>query len=197
VSDLAARLALPQPRVSGQLARLRTCGLVETIASGRQRICHVEAVRVAPLLAALGSTPGAARPRPRGVAASRLVRDDAPLRQARRCYDHLAGVAGVALCDEFQQRGWLAFETRTSAFQLTADGAAALGRLGVDVATARRARRRFAGACLDWTERRPHLGGALGAAVLATVRRAGLIRLGAGRTLMLEQPLAAWLTGAG
>jgi hypothetical protein len=67
----------------------------------------------------------------------------------------------------FLAKGWFAEVSATgSAYELTAEGTRALAALGVDLDTARASRRRFAFACVDWSERRPHLGGALGAAVL-------------------------------
>lgn len=193
VSDLAARLDAPQPRISAHLMRLRAAGLVQMRAVGRQRICHVERERIGPLLAALGESSGA--PPARSLEAERLVRNDAPIRQARRCYDHLAGVAGVGLLDALLERGWLAPSAAArSAFALTAAGREALAARGVDLAATARARRRFATACLDWTERRPHLGGALGAAVLRALQDQQVVAAaGAGRTLSLLRSPAAWL----
>jgi len=90
------------------------------------------------------------------------------LRGARTCYDHLAGALAVAWNDRLQELGWLVAKSRSrdDAYELTRAGADALEALGVDVVAARGLRRRFAFACLDWSERRPHLGGALGAALL-------------------------------
>jgi hypothetical protein len=89
------------------------------------------------------------------------------LRAARTCYDHIAGTLGVSLHDRFQALGWLSKAPGADdAYELTAKGATALEALGIDVDATRSLRRRFAYACLDWSERRPHLGGALGAAIL-------------------------------
>ena len=75
-------------------------------------------------------------------------------------------------------------------------GEAALRARGVNTDNAHRARRMFAFGCLDWTERRPHLGGALGAAILTALENAGAIqRDGAGRTMLLIKPLDMWLDG--
>jgi DNA-binding transcriptional ArsR family regulator len=194
VNDLAARAGLPQPRVSTHLARLRAAGLVTPVATGRHRAYRVDRERVKPLLDALYATGPAAVTRP-SAAARRERRADTPLRRARTCYDHLAGVAGVALLDAMQKRRWL---VRTSAdgpaFALTPSGARGLARRGVDVEAARAAKRRFATACLDWTERRPHLGGALGAGVLTALRARGYVGgRGRGRAVRVARPLRAWL----
>jgi hypothetical protein len=129
--------------------------------------------------------------------ASRERRRDTPVRRARTCYDHLAGVAGVGLLDTMQKRGWLRPDTaKGSGYELTVAGARALARRRVDVDAARSSRRRFASACLDWTERRPHLGGALGAGVLATLCAAGYVRRRPGRRAVnVLKPLASWLAG--
>jgi hypothetical protein len=83
------------------------------------------------------------------------------LRAARTCYDHIAGTLGVLLHDRFTAMKWIADE-----YDLTPNGTKAFKALGVDLDETRALRRRFAYACLDWSERRPHLGGALAAAVL-------------------------------
>jgi hypothetical protein len=90
------------------------------------------------------------------------------LRAARTCYDHLAGTLGVAFLDRFRTLKWLSGGSTAgdSAFDLAPDGTKALEALGIDLQATRRLRRRFAYACLDWSERRPHMGGALAAALL-------------------------------
>jgi hypothetical protein len=89
-----------------------------------------------------------------------------------------------------------ALEQGGPGYELTRAGARALARRGVDVDGARASRRRFATACLDWTERRPHLGGALGAAVLGALCARGYVqRRPRGRDVKLTKPLARWLAG--
>ena len=104
-----------------------------------------------------------------GISRDRFV-PGAPsyLRAARTCYDHIAGWLGVALHDRLQTLGWLAARAaeRERAYDVTAGGARALEALGIDVSATRKLRRRFAFGCLDWSERRFHLGGAIGAALL-------------------------------
>jgi DNA-binding transcriptional ArsR family regulator len=197
VSDLASRLNLAQPRVSTHLARLRTAGLVTRVSIGRHRAYRVDTARVKRLLDALyAAGPGTlGRQSPK---AARELRRDAPLRHARTCYDHLAGVEGVQFLREMLRRGWLLQGTRNGpAYELTASGARALMRRGVDVDMARTSRRRFTTACLDWTERQPHLGGALGAAILdALVRERYVRRRPKGRDVRIVKPLADWLAPA-
>src|SRR5262249_42681660 len=89
------------------------------------------------------------------------------LRAARVCYDHMAGHLGVLLHDRFKQLKWLSGSGENS-YDLTLEGVKSVAGLGIDVDELRKLRRRFAYACLDWSERRPHIGGALGAALLQT-----------------------------
>ncbi|HMM42374.1 MAG TPA: metalloregulator ArsR/SmtB family transcription factor [Thermomicrobiales bacterium] len=205
VSELAARLDLPQPRVSAHLAILREVGLVSVEQSGRQRAYHVDRERLLPLFAALVRlTPGedmtmtTSLP-PRSTQASRLVRNDVPIRHARTCYDHLAGVLGVRLMDELLGRGWLEIDHddgKRSHYRLTDEGRRALAARGVDVAGAETSRRMHAYGCTDWTERRPHLGGSLGAAILEAIQGAGLVaRTPGDRTVSVIGSLDDWLAG--
>jgi hypothetical protein len=83
------------------------------------------------------------------------------LRQGRTCYDHLAGRLGVGITDALLARR--ALRRSDGGFEVSGSGERLLGRIGVDVDAARERRRAFALACLDWTERRSHLAGALGA----------------------------------
>src|SRR6266700_5264582 len=171
VSDLVYRLGLEQPRVSTHLAMLREAGLVDCRADGRQRVYALHgqapALALATLRTLAASVAGDAPAGPGQPPGPRLA-DDAPVRLARTCYDHLAGMAGVQLLDGLLDRGWLeAADGRQ--FGLTDAGAEALTAAGVDLTVARRSRRGFALHCADWTERRPHLGGALGASLLAAL----------------------------
>lgn len=120
------------------------------------------------------------------------------LRQARTCYDHLAGVAGVQLLDALCERGWIEVELDTTElrppYRLTSSGEIALRSRGVNLAKTRRARRRFAYGCPDRTERRWHLGGSLGAKIFEALRRSGVVRRQRQtRIVSLQQPLASWL----
>jgi hypothetical protein len=94
------------------------------------------------------------------------------LRAARTCYDHIAGTLGVLLHDRFQTLRWLTPKLPGDhAYDVTPKGAVAFQGMGIDLGDCRGQRRRFAYACLDWSERRPHLAGSLGAAVLEAALR--------------------------
>src|SRR5581483_6069557 len=146
------------------LARLKTARLVTVVVQGKHRYYRLAGREVARALEGLSVLAGSARPR-------FVPRTPSRLRAARTCYDHLAGNLGVALHDRLLALGWLSPPDRDGAYALTAKGAKALAALGLDVAAAQGLRRQFACACLDWSERRPHLGGALGAALLHVARK--------------------------
>ncbi|CAI9405008.1 ArsR/SmtB family transcription factor [Nocardioides sp. T2.26MG-1] len=155
-----ARVARVGPSTASEhLARLLAGGLVEVVAQGRHRYYRIAGPAVGEALEALSHV---APPRP--VTTLRESGHARALGYARTCYDHLAGRCGVALHDALLQHGWL-----TDAYDVTPAGAAALAGWGVDVEAARGLRRSFARPCLDWTERRPHLAGALGAGLGAAL----------------------------
>jgi hypothetical protein len=132
---------------------------------------------------------------PRSPGAAREVRRNSAMRQARTCYDHLAGVAGVQLLEAMLGLHWIQPQVNGHAgYCLTPQGTEGFATRGVDISRVCEARRAFAYGCLDWTERRPHLAGALGAAILAVLRTDRIIRRVAGsRTVVLLQPLTNWL----
>ena len=135
----------------------------------------------------------------RGAQAEREVRRDTLLRQARTCYGHLAGVAGVALMEELLRLEWVEeLEAPVSGnrvgYGLTAKGRIAMSVVGVNLATAEKSTGEFALGCLDWTERGHHLGGSLGRAVTARLSDLGLIaRTQRTREVKLEGDPACWL----
>ena len=136
---------------------------------------------------------------PRSAQATREVRRDSALRQARTCYDHLAGEAGVQLLDELLNRGWLergeSDEGARSSYRLTPDGTNALQLRGVELELAPKSRRPFAFGCLDWTERRDHLAGTLGAAIFRALVSSSMVRRQHGaRAVTLQVKLPAGVT---
>jgi len=145
---------------SAHLQRLKDAGLVKVLLQGKHRFYSLESVQVASALEGLSVLAGNPRSRFVPTTPNRL-------RQARTCYDHIAGWVGVALHDRFHKLKWLVTNTSNDTeYDLTREGIKAFEILGVDIEAARALRRRFAPACLDWSERRPHIGGALGAALL-------------------------------
>lgn len=206
VSEIAAAIAAPartrmlyslmdgRPRTSTELAlladvtpstasihlqHLRSQRLVSVTTQGKHRSYSLASADVAAALEALSALAGSAP----GTGPQQTPSD---LRVARSCYDHMAGRLGVALYDRLVALGWLSSGAagRHRERDLTPSGASAMGALGIDVDAVRARHRRFAYACLDWSERRPHLGGALGAALLErALKRKWVVRERGGRVL--------------
>ncbi|MGN6313858.1 MAG: ArsR/SmtB family transcription factor [Rhodanobacteraceae bacterium] len=170
-TELAIVAGVSPSTASVHLARLRERRLLKVHAQGKHRYYSLADAQVAAALEALSVVAGQPRDRFKPNTPHRL-------RAARTCYDHMAGALAVALHDRLFALRWL---KRGSAddvgYDVTAAGAEALSALGIDLNAARVARRRFACACLDWSERRPHLAGAIGAELLnAALRRKWITR---------------------
>jgi DNA-binding transcriptional ArsR family regulator len=163
-TDLARAAGVSRSTASAHLAQLTSAGLVVVERQGRHRYHRLAGEEVAEAIERLAAI---APPTPvRSLGESNR---NTAQRAARSCYDHLAGELGVALTDRLCDAG--ALDRATLALLDPAPFAA----LGVDVAGLARGRRPLIRSCIDWTERRPHLAGALGAAVLATLLDAGWI----------------------
>lgn len=159
-TELALVAGVTPPTASVHLSRLKDDNLVRVFVQGRHRYYSIASPAVARALEGLSVL--AAAPRSRFTPTTPVH-----LRAARSCYDHLAGAVAVGLHDRLMSSRWLVATRSGDAYDLSDAGARALAAMGVDVDFARAQRRRFAFGCLDWSERRPHLGGALGAAVLS------------------------------
>jgi DNA-binding transcriptional ArsR family regulator len=154
---------------SDHLNRLKQQGLVSVLAQGKHRYYSLDGRHVAAALEALTVV---------AAGSDRKFVPSTPnrLREARTCYDHMAGVVAVALHDRFTQLGWFVYqENHGPDYELTHEGATAFRHLGIDIDATQALRRRFACPCVDWSERRPHLGGALGAAVLNVALKKGWV----------------------
>jgi hypothetical protein len=151
--------------------------LIKVHAQGKHRYYSLEGPNVAEVLEGLSVLAGGARPK-------FVPNTPDQLRFARTCYDHIAGTLGVSLHDRLHGLKWISPSYRSASpsasntpgsgnndYELTVQGEEALRGLGIDLDAARKLRRRFACACLDWSERRPHLGGALGAALLEVAHK--------------------------
>ena len=154
--ELARAAGVSAATASEHLARLLGGGFVDVVSSGRHRYYRLASADVAHALEALALV---SPPRPlRSLRQSRL---EAAAVFARTCYDHLAGTVGVAVHDALVDGGSIV--AGPDGYRLTADGEHRLAAFGVDLATTQRGRRPFTLTCIDLTERRPHLAGALGA----------------------------------
>jgi DNA-binding transcriptional ArsR family regulator len=165
-TELAVVADVTPSTASVHLQRLKTQRLVKVFAQGKHRYYSLDGANVAAALEALSVLAGGSR-------AAFVPKTPDRLRAARTCYDHIAGSLGVSLHDRFQRLGWLSTDSSPAdsaasdnACDLTSSGTKAFEALGIDVEATRALRRRFAYACVDWSERRPHLGGALASALL-------------------------------
>lgn len=175
-TELAEVAAITPQTASGHLARLTAVGLVAVEKQGRHRYHRLASSEVARMIESVMQIAG-------GVALAcaprRVGPKDAALREARSCYDHLAGALGVSIADALQARG--AVEIADDAATLTETGWAqmqALGLLGFNGDL--RGTRPVCRPCLDWSERRPHLAGVLGAAICTYALDQGWVRRRAG-----------------
>jgi DNA-binding transcriptional ArsR family regulator len=184
-SELALVAGVSAATASTHLARLAAAGLVAVRRAGRHRFHRLARPELVHALEALAVL--APESAPRTHAQARIGR---AVRAARTCYDHLAGRLGVAVTRSLVERGALASAggqfTVTAAGERLLGGAAGAGGLGIDLAAVRARRRALAPSCLDWSERVPHVAGALGAALLASFFERGWIeRMAASRAVQV------------
>ena len=180
--ELARLAGVSAATASFHLAKLLEGGMVVVAAQGRHRYYRLAGHEVAAALEALGLISPALP-----VRTLRQSREAVALAEARTCYDHLAGRAGVELLDAMLHLDLLEerpsrragdYDSTESRFEVTGAGAGTLGSFGLDVGAIRRSPRRFAGTCIDWTQRRGHLNGALAAAITTRLFEVGWIQRG-------------------
>lgn len=160
-SELAHVAGITPQTASGHLARLTVAGLLAVEKQGRHRYHRLASPAVARMLESIMQVAAEVAPR---RTKTFVGPRDAALRSARTCYDHLAGHLGVALADAMVARGQI--EWGVDAGIVTDSGVALLGKLGIDLDShGKRRTRTLCRPCLDWSERRPHLAGAVGAAL--------------------------------
>jgi DNA-binding transcriptional ArsR family regulator len=156
--ELAGAAGVSPQTTSGHLGKLAGANLVAGVKQGRHRYFRIATPQVADMLEAIMAVVAGAPPRYRPP--SKV--DDA-MRMARTCYDHFAGKLGVGVTGALCARGHVVLADEAG--EVTESGSVFLRDFGVDLAAMSRRRRMFCRPCLDWTERRPHLGGAVGAAL--------------------------------
>jgi DNA-binding transcriptional ArsR family regulator len=178
-TELAAVAEVTPSTASVHLNRLQAERLVKVLVQGKHHYFSLMGPQVAEALESLsvlaGRSSGAFQPT-----------TPKQLRGARTCYDHMAGALAVALTDRILRNGWLVADTRGKAggYEVSKHGSKAFAELGIDLDATRALRRRLAYACLDWSERRPHLGGSLAAALLKlTLQRRWVLQDPDGRAL--------------
>ncbi len=167
-TELAAIAGISRPAASEHLAKLIHGHLLSVTRQGRHRYYRLASSEVARMLEVVMAV--AAAPAEGKRATPRI---DPALRNARTCYDHLAGRLGVALADALVRRK--AIILTPDAGDVTRLGRDLLGALGIPLETQPRSKRLLCRPCLDWSERRPHLGGVLGAALYERISALGWI----------------------
>jgi len=182
--ELAAAAGVAPPTASGHLGNLLDAGLLALQRQGRHRYYKLATHEVAAMLESIMALSGAldAQVRPKRIATGPR---DKGLRRARLCYDHLAGEIAVGIADKMIGRRQLHFGSDGGV--LTKEGLQFLAALGVDLDENDRGGDRssaFCRPCLDWSERRSHIGGAVGRSIYAALVRDGWVRgSGTGRAV--------------
>lgn len=182
-TELARRARISPSTASAHLTKLVEGGLLSVERQGRHRYFRLANQEIAQVLETLLAV---APPAP--VRSLREAQTGEAIHFARTCYDHLAGALGVQLAQSLVTVGSLVKEDTT--YAVTPVGAAHLERFGLDLAALRRQRRAFAPCCLDWSERRHHVAGALGAALAGRCFELGWFR-------RMESSRAVFVTEAG
>jgi DNA-binding transcriptional ArsR family regulator len=175
-TELARVAGVAPQTASSHLARMITAGLLAVEKQGRHRYHRLATPAVARMMESIMQVASDLTPTRRTLTVGPR---DAALRAARTCYDHLAGRLGVALADAMVSGGQV--ELAGDAGVVTDSGIALLGRIGIDIdglapTRGRTGRRVLCRPCLDWSERRPHLAGAVGAALCARALDKGWVR---------------------
>jgi DNA-binding transcriptional ArsR family regulator len=168
-SELASEAGVTPQTASSHLAKLERAGLVRQRKQGRHRYFALATADVATVIEGLmGLSEN------RGTRRTRTGPRDAAMRKARVCYNHLAGEMGTRLFDHLIDHAFLS--DQEGDLTLTNAGEVFFGRFGVDVAALSKGRAPLCRACLDWSERRSHLAGSLGRAVLTRIEMLGWAR---------------------
>jgi len=182
-SELAFMARITPQTASAHLAKLTESHLLSMTKQGRHRYFKLASPLVGRMLEGIMAVAAIEAPRRYRPASPK----DAALRQARTCYDHLAGRVGVALADALTHEGHVVLGEDGG--NVTDSGAGFFRSIGIDLAQSRPRQRCFCRPCLDWSERRPHLAGVLGAALATTAFEQGWIeRLRDTRAVAVTQP---------
>jgi DNA-binding transcriptional ArsR family regulator len=187
-SELAQVAGIAPQTASGHLARMTAIGLLTVEKQGRHRYHRLATSGVAHMLESIMQVASELEPTQKRLVVGPR---DAALRKARTCYDHLAGQLGVALADALVAAGHA--ELASDGGIVTDTGVEFLGRIGIDVTSmiarsVKKSGRVLCRPCLDWSERRPHLAGMVGAAICAHSFDKGWIRRGEGTRAVMITP---------
>jgi DNA-binding transcriptional ArsR family regulator len=155
-SELALAARITPQTASTHLAKLTQAGLLSVVRNGRNRYFRVASPTVAGMIEGIVAVALEKRPRYRPLSAQARA-----LSAARICYDHLAGRLSVDLTDSLVAREYVVLDDEVA--EITTAGSRFFTEFGIELPTRRSTRRHFRRLCLDWTERRPHIAGAVGA----------------------------------
>lgn len=156
-SELAYAAHVTPQTASGHLGKLARANLIVPAQQGRHRYFKLAGAHVAAMIESISAVTAIAPPR------LRPIRIDDTMRQARMCYDHVAGRLGVVMADALREHGHVEFATDGGV--VTPSGEAFFAKFGIDLSASRVSRRVFCRPCIDWSERRAHLAGSVGAAL--------------------------------
>ncbi len=179
--ELAHEAGVTAQTASSHLAKLEAGGLIDGVKQGRHRYFRLAGSDVASMLEKMMGVAERA-----GHLRTRPGPSDPAVRKARVCYDHLAGEKGVALFDGLARGGHIA--VRGEGVRLTKRGAAFAREFGIDLGSLAQSRRPLCKSCLDWSQRRFHLAGGLGAALLARIGELGWARRDRNSRAMIFTP---------
>jgi DNA-binding transcriptional ArsR family regulator len=193
-SELARAAGVTAQTASGHLGRMATAGLLAVTQQGRHRYHRLASPAVARMVEGIMQVAAEASAGAAPHAGLKTGPRDPAMRRARTCYDHFAGELGVALTDALAAAGHV--ELGSDAGELSEGGLAFLGDVGVETgpilaARTRRGGRMLCRPCLDWSERRPHLAGVVGAAICACAMAQGWTRRLEGTRAVQVTPLGA------
>ncbi len=182
-STLAYIAGISPQAASNHLAKLLDGGMVAVESEGRHRYYRLAKPEIAAALEALACVAAPIR-----TLEPPLSREAKRLRDARSCYDHLAGRLGVAITEALLERGFLSADDNSKRFNVSPTGDAWFAEFGLDVDGIKPGKHGIGRRCLDWTERRHHLAGPLGARLLERLLELGWVRRkGVGRNLEITE----------
>lgn len=190
-TELAGAAGVAPQTASAHLSRMTAAGLLQVERQGRHRYHRLASPTIARMLEGIMAV--AAQPSTTASKPLRTGPGDLALRRARTCYDHLAGQLAVAMTDRMVERGEI--ELSSDGGAVTSKGMAFLRTIGVnlDAATARTTRKRlFCRPCLDWSERRFHIAGTVGAALRSACFEQGWMKRSEGARAVLVTPAGRW-----
>ncbi len=191
VNEIVSRTGSIQPKVSAHISVLADAGLVDSTQLGREkvyRICPEGFEDLVNWIVRLLHSEGGNAGDIKNVNERPSIND---LNSARTCYDHLAGEAGVWFLEEMIRRRWIMVDdVRKPNYRLSDEGMSQLSSRGVRIPVRKNSKRMFAYGCLDWTVRRYHLGGALGASILKFLEESGYVeRAKSSRRIFIKKDL--------